>query len=96
MGWMNIVELPYSTEEKNHHGSFLLMKGGVLGRIRHEACEIKVCGIQYNFRTKFCPPYVWVMGDQPGKVDRAVAILQDKYRGTCSSVDVACEDRRIS
>jgi len=83
MGWMNMVELPYRVEEhqvKVYHGHYILAKG-ILGRIKHETrCYIKICGNQFNIPTKFCPPYVFVMGDQPGQVDKAVAIIQESIQ----------------
>ena len=85
MGWMNIVELPYIREKgnrKHHHGSYLIAKGtGVLGRIKQETgCDIKICCNEFNVATNFCDPYVWVMGDKPGEVDRAVEILQESIQ----------------
>ena len=78
MGWMNIVKLPYSIEEQKYHGAFIISKSsGVLSRIKPTKCEIKVCGNQFKIPTKFCPPDIWVMGDQPVQVDRAVAIIQE-------------------
>mmetsp|Transcript_25973 Transcript_25973/g.47102 ORF Transcript_25973/g.47102 Transcript_25973/m.47102 type:complete len:150 (-) Transcript_25973:141-590(-) len=82
MGWMDIVEFPWSTVPGTHRnkcrGYYLFAKrSGVLRRIKHETrCEIKLCGEDFNVPTKLCAPYVWVMGHQPGMVDKAADILR--------------------
>jgi len=86
MGWMNIVEFPCSrvpgTHRKKYQDYYVFAKrSGLLGRIKHETrCEIKLCGDDFNVPTKLCAPYVWVMGHQPGLVDRAVDILRDSIQ----------------
>ena len=82
MGWMNIVVLPYEIiggNRRKYHGHFIIAKStGVLGKIKRETkCEIKICGSEFRIPTKFCAPYVFVMGDRPGQVDKAVDILQE-------------------
>ena len=86
MGWMNIVDLPYDVRDSNqktYHGHFIIAKkSGVLGKIKRETkCEIKICGSEFRIPTKFCAPYVFVMGDKPGQVDRAVKILLEAIEG---------------
>ena len=86
MGWINIVELPYELKgggKKNYHGHFLLgKKSGVLGKIKSEIgyCELKICGDAFRVPMKFCNPYIWIMGKQPGQVDRAVEVLQEEIQ----------------
>ena len=82
MAWQNIVELPFVGDSmllRSYHGNYIIAKKtGTLGRIRHETrCEVKLCGHEFNVPTKYCDPYVWVIGDQPGQVDRAVKILKE-------------------
>jgi len=85
MGWMNIVELPYERlggDRKCYHGHFLISRNsGVLGRLKRETrCEMKICCDEFKVPTKLCAPYVFVMGVQPGDVDRAVEIVKDEIR----------------
>ena len=88
MGWMNIVVLPYELiggNRRGYHGLYLIEKStSVLGKIHRETASlgnrrvfIKLCGDDFRVPTKFCTPYVFVMGDKPGQVDMAVDILQE-------------------
>ena len=91
MGWCNIVELPHVPNTKDFHGHYILLKKwGTLGRIGRETkCQVKLCGDRFRVPTKYFRPYIWVTGDQPALVDKAVGILKDaiaKHRKGCNCV----------
>ena len=103
MGWMNIVELPFvgDSSGRSYHSFYLVSKQtGVLGRIKRETrCEIKICSNKAKVPTKYCDPYVWVMGDQPALVDKAVDILQEairKHMSECNCRLWKCEQVKFT
>ena len=84
MGWVNVVKLPSIGEgnRKQHHSMFVIAKrSGVLRKVSEETgCQFTICSNEAKVQTKFCAPYIWVVGSQPRLVDRALEILQESIQ----------------
>ena len=84
IGWVNIVKLPSIGEgsRKQYHSMFVIAKrSGVLRKVSQETgCQFNICSNEAKVPTKLCAPYIWVVGSQPGRVDRAVEILQESIQ----------------
>lgn len=82
MDWQNISSLPYSQRRwgREYHGDFLIRgPTSVLHQIKREtnaSVNVKLCGEQFRVRTRYCPPYVWLIGSQPRHVERAKEIIE--------------------
>jgi hypothetical protein len=76
--YMSMVELPYITTStgKSFHTHFLL-DPNVTNKIQSRTgCSIMVCGTGVEIITKYCDPYVLILGDQNWKaVDGAVTLV---------------------